>query len=73
MSLFLLFINIEVNINVYVFHISDIKSRYDEEKSMREMLEQRLANLNQDLQREKQEKEKLAAELVMSPLLSHDN
>lgn len=40
---------------------------------MREVLEQRLANLNQDLQREKQEKEKLAAELVTSPLLSHDN
>lgn len=56
-----------------MFHISDIKSRYDEEKSMREALEQRLTNLNQDLQREKQEKEKLAAELVTSPLLSHYN
>jgi len=40
---------------------------------MREALEQRLANLNQDLQKEKQEKEKLTTELVMSHLLSHDN
>ncbi|KTF91113.1 hypothetical protein cypCar_00030876 [Cyprinus carpio] len=47
--------------------IVDIKSRYDEEKSMREALEHRLANLNQDLQKEKQEKEKLAAELLQRP------
>lgn len=52
-----------------MFYLSDIKSRYDEEKSMREALEQRLTNLNQDLQREKQEKEKLAAELVTFPFI----
>lgn len=40
---------------------------------MREALEQRLANLNQDMQKEKQEKDKLSAELVTSHLLSGGN
>lgn len=40
---------------------------------MREALEQRLTSLNQDLQRERQEKEKLSAELVTARSLSDDN
>lgn len=57
----------------HALYFPDIKSRYDEEKSMREALKQRLTNLNQDLQRERQEKEKLSADLVTSHSLSCDN
>ncbi|KAJ8372384.1 hypothetical protein AAFF_G00290170 [Aldrovandia affinis] len=47
--------------------IVDIKSRYDEEKSLREAAEQRAASLNQDLQRETQERERCQAELLQRP------
>lgn len=47
---------------------ADVKSRYDEEKSLREAAEQQGARLVQDLQREKQEKEKLHTELVRGRL-----
>ena len=42
----------------------DVKSRYDEEKSLREDADQRLANLSQELQRERQDKDRLHTELV---------
>uniref|UniRef100_A0A4W5K3W3 Early endosome antigen 1 n=1 Tax=Hucho hucho TaxID=62062 RepID=A0A4W5K3W3_9TELE len=44
--------------------IVDIKSRYDEEKSLREAADQRLANLSQELQRERQDKDRLHTELL---------
>uniref|UniRef100_A0AAY4D6G3 FYVE-type domain-containing protein n=1 Tax=Denticeps clupeoides TaxID=299321 RepID=A0AAY4D6G3_9TELE len=47
--------------------IVDIKSRYDEEKSLREVVEQKLSSLTQDLQRERLEKEKLNTELMQRP------
>ncbi|XP_061109284.1 early endosome antigen 1 isoform X6 [Conger conger] len=47
--------------------IVDIKSRYDEEKSLREMAEQRISTLFQELQKEKQEKECFQAELLQRP------
>uniref|UniRef100_A0A8B9JW77 Early endosome antigen 1 n=1 Tax=Astyanax mexicanus TaxID=7994 RepID=A0A8B9JW77_ASTMX len=47
--------------------IVDIKSRYDEEKSHREVAEQRLASVQQDLQKERQEKDRLATELLQRP------
>lgn len=53
--------------------IPDIKSRYDEEKSLREVAEQKVSSLQQDLQRERQEKDKLQTELVtyLSHSLTH--
>uniref|UniRef100_A0A8C7VTL5 Early endosome antigen 1 n=1 Tax=Oncorhynchus mykiss TaxID=8022 RepID=A0A8C7VTL5_ONCMY len=47
--------------------IVDIKSRYDEEKSLREAADQRLANLIQELQRERQDKDRLHTELLQRP------
>uniref|UniRef100_A0A667ZMU5 Early endosome antigen 1 n=1 Tax=Myripristis murdjan TaxID=586833 RepID=A0A667ZMU5_9TELE len=47
--------------------IVDIKSRYDEEKSLREAADQRLAKLTQELQNEKQESERLQTELLQRP------
>jgi hypothetical protein len=42
----------------------DVKSRYDEEKSLREDADQRLVYLSQELQRERQDKDRLHTELV---------
>lgn len=47
--------------------IPDLKSRYDEEKSLREVAEQKVTSLQQDLQRERQEKDKLHTDLVNFP------
>uniref|UniRef100_A0AAY5ETK6 FYVE-type domain-containing protein n=1 Tax=Electrophorus electricus TaxID=8005 RepID=A0AAY5ETK6_ELEEL len=47
--------------------IVDIKSRYDEERSLRELAEQRLANVQEELQRERQEKDRLSTELLQRP------
>uniref|UniRef100_A0A8C7UMS3 Early endosome antigen 1 n=1 Tax=Oncorhynchus mykiss TaxID=8022 RepID=A0A8C7UMS3_ONCMY len=47
--------------------IVDVKSRYDEEKSLREDADQRLANLSQELQRERQDKDRLHTELLQRP------
>uniref|UniRef100_A0A674EY72 Early endosome antigen 1 n=1 Tax=Salmo trutta TaxID=8032 RepID=A0A674EY72_SALTR len=47
--------------------IVDVKSRYDEEKSLREAADQRLANLSQELQRERQDKDRLHTELLQRP------
>lgn len=57
----------------YLCFIPDIKSRMDEEKSLREVAEQKVASLQQDLQRERQEKDKLETELVdyLLHLLTH--
>lgn len=46
--------------------LTDLKSRYDEEKSLRDAADHKLANLNEQLQKEKQEKERLLTELVQS-------
>lgn len=43
---------------------TDLKSRYDEEKSLREAADQRLAKLNEQLQEAKEENEQLQTELV---------
>lgn len=43
---------------------TDLKSRYDEEKSLREAADQRLAKLNEQLQEAKEENERLQTELV---------
>lgn len=43
---------------------TDIKSRYDEEKSLREAADQRLSKLTEQLQQEKKENESLQTELV---------
>lgn len=45
-------------------NLTDIKSRYDEEKSLREAADQRLSKLTEQLQKEKQENERLQTELV---------
>jgi len=42
----------------------DIKSRYDEEKGLREAADQRLTSLGQDLERHKQDNDQLQTELV---------
>uniref|UniRef100_A0A8C4IAV1 Early endosome antigen 1 n=1 Tax=Dicentrarchus labrax TaxID=13489 RepID=A0A8C4IAV1_DICLA len=47
--------------------IVDLKSRYDEEKSLREAADQRLAKLNEQLHKEKQENERLQTELLQRP------
>uniref|UniRef100_A0A8D3DTY8 Early endosome antigen 1 n=1 Tax=Scophthalmus maximus TaxID=52904 RepID=A0A8D3DTY8_SCOMX len=47
--------------------IVDLKSRYDEEKSVREASDQRLAKLTEQLQKEKQENERLQTELLQRP------
>uniref|UniRef100_A0A4W5LTG0 Early endosome antigen 1 n=1 Tax=Hucho hucho TaxID=62062 RepID=A0A4W5LTG0_9TELE len=47
--------------------IVDVKSRYEEEKSLREAADQRLANLSQELQRERQDKDRLHTELLQRP------
>uniref|UniRef100_A0A672JD84 Early endosome antigen 1 n=1 Tax=Salarias fasciatus TaxID=181472 RepID=A0A672JD84_SALFA len=47
--------------------IVDLKSRYDEEKSLREAADQRLAKLTEDVQKEKQENERLQTELLQRP------
>lgn len=47
-----------------VFFMTDLKSRYDEEKSLKEAADQRLAKLTEQLQKEKQENERLQTELV---------
>lgn len=52
---------------------SDIKSRYDEEKSLREAADQRLSKLTEQLQKEKQENERLQTELVQHNPLSEQH
>ncbi|KAK2842105.1 hypothetical protein Q5P01_012305 [Channa striata] len=47
--------------------IVDLKSRYDEEKSLREAADQRLGKLTDQLQKEKQENERLQTELLQRP------
>lgn len=47
---------------------TDLKSRYDEEKSLREAADQRLSKLTEQLQKEKQENERLQTELVQHTL-----
>uniref|UniRef100_A0A8D0AUE4 Early endosome antigen 1 n=1 Tax=Sander lucioperca TaxID=283035 RepID=A0A8D0AUE4_SANLU len=47
--------------------IVDLKSRYDEEKSLREAADQRLGKLTEQLQKEKQENERLQTELLQRP------
>ncbi|KAG7279015.1 hypothetical protein CRUP_001956, partial [Coryphaenoides rupestris] len=47
--------------------IVDIKSRYDEEKSLREAADQRLTSLGQDLERHKQDNDRLQTELLQRP------
>lgn len=50
--------------------LTDLKSRYDEEKSLREAADEKLAKLNEELQKEKQENERLQTELVQSSFLT---
>lgn len=45
-------------------NLTDLKSRYDEEKSLREAADQRLGKLTEQLQKEKQDNERLQTELV---------
>ncbi|MEQ2194787.1 hypothetical protein XENOCAPTIV_003023, partial [Xenoophorus captivus] len=47
--------------------IVDLKSRYDEEKSLREAADQRVSSLSEQLQKEKQENERLQTELLQRP------
>lgn len=47
-------------------NMTDLKSRYDEEKSLREAADQRLGKLTEQLQKEKEENERLQTELVSS-------
>lgn len=49
-----------------VLFLIDLKSRYDEEKSLRDAADHKLAQLNEQLQKEKQENERLQTELVQS-------
>lgn len=56
-------------INLTFFHNiilipTDLKSRYDEEKSLRDVADQKLSKLNEQLQKEKQENDRLQTELV---------
>lgn len=44
--------------------LTDLKSRYDEEKSLRDAADHKLAKLNEQLQKEKQENERLQTDLV---------
>lgn len=59
-GIYLLITNIDLK---YLFSI-DLKSRYDEEKSLREAGDQRVAKLNEQLQKEKEENERVQTELV---------
>lgn len=59
-GIYLLITNIDLK---YLISI-DLKSRYDEEKSLREAGDQRVAKLNEQLQKEKEENERLQTELV---------
>uniref|UniRef100_A0A8C4X5Y0 Early endosome antigen 1 n=1 Tax=Erpetoichthys calabaricus TaxID=27687 RepID=A0A8C4X5Y0_ERPCA len=47
--------------------IVDIKSKYDEEKSLREASDQRIKTLSHELQQERAEKENLKTELLQRP------
>uniref|UniRef100_A0A673X1E0 Early endosome antigen 1 n=1 Tax=Salmo trutta TaxID=8032 RepID=A0A673X1E0_SALTR len=58
--------DIQFNMGMLVT-LTDIKSRYDEEKSLREAADQRLANLIQELQRERQDKDRLHTQLLQRP------
>jgi len=51
--------------------VTDLKSRYDEEKSLREAADERLGTLTQQLQKEKLENEGLQTELVQHTLSFH--
>lgn len=51
-----------------LLNVTDLKSRYDEEKSLREAGDQRSAKLTEQLQKEKQENERLQTELVQDTL-----
>lgn len=51
-----------------LLNVTDLKSRYDEEKSLREAGDQRSAKLAEQLQKEKQENERLQTELVQDTL-----
>ena len=66
-TLMFIFYFFQPGISVVLFLIlflTDLKSRYDEEKSFREAADQKLARFNQQLQEDKQEKERLQTELV---------
>lgn len=54
-----------------MLNLTDLKSRYDEEKSLREAADQRLGKLTEQLQKEKQENERLQTELVRRTLSFH--
>lgn len=49
-----------------VLFFTDLKSRYDEERSLRDAADYKLVKLNEQLQKEKQENERLQTELVNS-------
>lgn len=54
----------DLDILLKLLNPTDLKSRYDEEKSLREAADQRLAKLTEQLQKEKHENERLQTELV---------
>lgn len=54
-----------------LLNFTDLKSRYDEEKSLKEAADQRLAKLTEQLEKEKQENERLQTELVRHTLSFH--
>lgn len=63
-NIVLLFVYFFVYSRPHHWLLSDLKARYDEEKSLREAGNQRLTQLTEQLQSEKQENERLHTELV---------
>lgn len=59
-----------INIDLKYLTLTELKSRYDEEKSLKEAGDQRVAKLNEQLQREKEENERLQTELVQHTIHS---
>lgn len=59
-----------VSLKTKNYALTDLKSRYDEEKSLREAADEKLAKLNEQLQKEKQENERLQTELVQYSFLT---
>lgn len=53
-----------ISIDLKYLTLTDWKSRYDEERSLKEAGDQRMAKLNEQLQKEKEENERLQTELV---------
>lgn len=53
-----------INIDEKYLTLAELKSRSDEERSLREAGDQKVAKLNEQLQREKEENERLQTELV---------